>query len=109
MPFTNSNTLAQLQLDEGEKSRPTKGIDMTQNTVPGGHVHQFRAGEVGCTGCLEHRQDCDCWRCNRKIALVMPDTLTSDQRREINARMAATFEVHVAEMVRRNKAEGVTR
>lgn len=73
------------------------------------HTHQFVPGEVWCTGCLAHRPDCDCWRCNRKITLVMPDGLTSDQRREINARMAATFDVHVAEMVRRNKAEAVTR
>lgn len=78
------------------------------DSASAGHIHQFVAGEVWCTGCLAHRQDCDCSRCNRTITLLMPDTLSSDQRREINARMAATFEVYVAEMVRRNKAEAVT-
>lgn len=31
------------------------------------------------------------------------------QRREINARIRASFDVHVTEFVRRNKAEAVTR
>lgn len=106
MPSTTKNTPAQRQLDEGEKSNPMEGIDMTNHTA---HVHEFRAGEVNCAACLEHRQDCDCWRCDRNITLVMPDTLTSDQRREINARTRASFDVHVAEFVRRNKAEAVTR
>ena len=73
------------------------------------HTHEFRAGEVNCAVCLEHRQDCDCWRCDRNITLVMPDTLTSDQRRQINARIRASFDVHVAEFVRWNKTEAVTR
>ena len=103
MPFTHLNAPAQLQLDEGEKSRPTKGIDMTQNTVPDGHPDQFRAAEAWCIG------RCDCWRCARQIILVMPDALAAEQRGEINARMTAAFDALVAEMVRHNKAEAVTR
>ncbi len=103
MPFTNSNTLAQRQLDEGEKSRPTKGIDMTHTTVPDGHPDQFRAAEAWCIG------RCDCWRCARQITMVMPDALTAEQRGEINARMTATFDALIAEILRGNKAEVVTR
>lgn len=33
---------------------------MTTTTT---HVHDFRAGEVACCGCLGHREDCDCPRC----------------------------------------------
>ncbi len=73
------------------------------------HTHEFGPHQVGCTLCLEHRQDCACPLCNRTITLVMPDTLTSDQRRQINARIRASFDVHVAEFVRWNKTEAVTR
>lgn len=109
MPFTNLNAPAQRQLDEGEKSRPTKGIDMTHTTAPESHIHQFVAGELWCTGCLAHRPDCDCWRCDRQITLVMPDTLTGDQYGEVTARITAAFDALVAEMLRGNKAEAVTR
>ncbi len=73
------------------------------------HVHDFRAGEVWCTGCVAHRPDCDCWRCNRTITLVMPDGLTSAQYGEINARITATFDAMVVEIQRGNLSEAVTR
>ncbi len=68
-----------------------------------GSGHQFVAGDAWCIG------RCDCWRCARQIILVMPDALAAEQRGEINARMAAAFDALVVEMVRRNKAEQVTR
>ncbi|MFT3862055.1 hypothetical protein [Micropruina sp.] len=79
---------------------------MTNHTA---HVHDFRAGEVWCTGCLAHRPDCDCWRCDRTITLVMPDGLSSNQYGEINARTTAAFDALVNEVVRLNAAESVTR
>lgn len=73
------------------------------------HVHHFVAGEVWCTGCLAHRPDCDCWRCNRTITLVMPDGLTSAQYGQINARATAAFDALVADALRAKLAEVVTR
>lgn len=73
------------------------------------HIHDFRAGEVNCVVCLEHRQDCDCWRCDRQITLVMPDGLTSVQYGEINARITAAFDAMVADALRAALAEAVTR
>ena len=73
------------------------------------HIHEFRAGEVWCSGCLAHRPDCDCWRCDRIVTLVMPDGLTSAQYSEITARTTAAFDAMVADALRANLAEAVTR